>query len=438
MKSDLLCKAETLDVQHNIRISANTHFACSLIPPLQGSSAFAFCPLQSQLLADSHSQRPHSLVSLNTSSTMTSAVSNGTQEDSGLPSGVGRWRQRKLRDSGTKQTDYSAFSFLVRDEDFLKLLGSNPKIEKVVDTDAHEGLLYYPDESAILFTTQGDFKTVPNKVKKVRLKTRTVETIFENTDFANGMSLDAAGSLLICQQGCNGYPAYIQKVNLKTSESVDVADNWYNRPFNGPNDIVVKSDGSIWFTDPDYPTEQGFGGQPQVKNHLYRIAQDGIVDVVADKFQKPNGLAFSPDESKLYVTDTGFYNNGPGSEKEEKNRPHSITVFDVVNRRQLSNRRLFASICSFDGSHLGTPDGIKVDTEGRVYACSTDGIHVINADGVVLGLIQVPGAVNIAFGGPRLDTLYIGDDKAVHSVKLNATGTGLFYAAKFHGIEYPK
>ncbi|KAL2613643.1 hypothetical protein R1flu_025335 [Riccia fluitans] len=367
---------------------------------------------------------------------MATSVPSEARDDSGLPSGVARWRQRKLRDSGSskdQQTDYSGFSFLIRDDDFLRLLGPNPKIETVVQTDAHEGLVYYPDENAILFTTQGDFKSIPNKVKKVCLKTKTVESIFENTDFANGMSLDLNGDLLICQQGCAGNPAYIQKVNLKTKESSNVADNWFGIQLNGPNDIIVKSDGSIWFSDPDYPTEQGFGGKTQVKNHLYRIAYDGIVDVVADKFQKPNGLAFSPDESKLYVTDTGYYNCGP--EKEDKNRPHSVTVFDVINRRQLRNRRLFASICAFDGSQLGMPDGIKVDTEGRVYVCSTDGVHVISENGVVLGLIQIPEAVNLAFGGPFLDTLYIANDKALHSVKLNATGAGLSYAAQFHDVE---
>ncbi|OAE35259.1 hypothetical protein AXG93_392s1060 [Marchantia polymorpha subsp. ruderalis] len=357
--------------------------------------------------------------------------------ESELPEGVTRWRQGRIRDGIPTGAENESYHFVVRHEDFLDLLGPSPRIEKVAETNAHEGLLYMPDTDSLLFTTLGVLEHAPNQIKRLCLKTHEIFFISENTDYANGMTLDCQGNLLICQQGCKGSPAYIEKIDLKTGVSSNIADNWYGRRLNGPNDIVVKSDGSIWFTDPDYPMEQGFGEEnPMLKNQVYRIDPDGTVDVVADKFQKPNGLAFSPDESRLYVTDTGYYSGVP---EVDKNRPHSITVFDVKNGRQVHDRRLFASICAFDGSSLGMPDGIKVDTAGRVYVANADGVQVINETGVMLGLIRVEKAVTLAFGGPLLDTLYIVNDHEILSVKLNATGAGLPYAGTYHKLpQYAK
>lgn len=358
--------------------------------------------------------------------------------DSALPPGVSRWHQKKLRDPGHHGTVEEDSSFLVRNDDFLTILGPCPRLEKVVETDAHEGLVYYPNDNSLFFTTTGDFKSgshPPTKwqVKKICLDTQQVTTFIEKTTYANGMTLDLQGNLLICQQGNRECPGYIEEIKLDSGVPANIADNWFGRPFNGPNDIVVKTDGSIWFTDPDYPSDQGFRGQPKFKNYLFRIGTDGIVDVVCEGFHKPNGLAFSPDESKLYVTDTGYLDGFP---QEDKNLAHNITVFDVVNGRQLSDRRLFASICAFDGSDLGMPDGIKVDTDGRVYVASSDGVHVISDEGIVLGLIRIPNAVTIGFGGPALDTLYIFNDSVVQSVKLNATGAGLYYAGHYNNVPF--
>ncbi|MCO5547504.1 hypothetical protein L7F22_000954 [Adiantum nelumboides] len=184
---------------------------------------------------------------------------------------------------------------------------------------------------------------------------------------------------------------------------------------------------------------QGFGAEPELNNHVYRVSPAGEFDVVADGFVKPNGLAFSHDEKRLYITDTGS-TIGDEEGKVEQGRPHSITVMDVgEDGATLHNKRLFAMIATMVGpcyKGVGCPDGIKVDTTGRVYVANPDGVQVISPKGKLLGLIKVPGASNMGFAGKNLDTLIILNDKAIHKVVLSAQGTRLHYAShklgKFH------
>lgn len=156
----------------------------------------------------------------------------------------------------------------VRDPEFLEILGEAPKLKFVAKTDAHEGGAYYPDTDEFYFAssrskvgyvsmlTSSDKKAAGGEqnteVRKVSLATGKVTTVFPLTDVANGMTLDLEGNLLICQQNQGSKPGYIQRVDLKTLNTSIVGDNWFGVPFNSPNDIVVKSDGSIWFSDPDY------------------------------------------------------------------------------------------------------------------------------------------------------------------------------------------
>ncbi|KAH7306508.1 hypothetical protein KP509_22G016100 [Ceratopteris richardii] len=213
--------------------------------------------------------------------------------------------------------------------------------------------------------------------------------------------------------------------------STIAADNWKGLPFNSPNDVVVKSDNSIWFTDPDYGQTQHFKGPSEIgKNQVYRVSINGDVRAVADGFTKPNGLAFSPDEKLLYVTDTG---TTVGDGTFDPTKPHDINVFDVEGSI-LSNRRVFASVAVLEGSlpSIGVPDGIKVDTQGRVYTANQDGIQVFSPKGKLLGLIRVQGAVNMGFVGPHLDQMIITNSTAIHSVQLNVQAAGLLYAKAYH------
>ncbi|MGH9283426.1 MAG: SMP-30/gluconolactonase/LRE family protein, partial [Acidimicrobiales bacterium] len=170
---------------------------------------------------------------------------------------------------------------------------------------------------------------------------------------------------------------------------------------------------TLWFTDPSYGHLQGFKPEPLVGDHLYRYdPRTGRLSVVADSFVKPNGLAFSPDEQILYITDSGA-NQEPGS--YHVGLPHHIMAFDVAGGH-LVNGRLFAVTTP------GFPDGIKVDSGGNVYASAFSGVQVFNPAGDLIGEIHLPGAVNFAFGGPEGNVLFITTDTAVWAAVLAATG----------------
>lgn len=156
----------------------------------------------------------------------------------------------------------------VRDPEFLEILGPAPELKLVAETDAHEGGVYHPDNNEFYYSTtrhkvgytsmitSSDEKDSAGEqntqVRKISLDTGEITTVFPVTDVANGMVLDREGNLLICQQGQGKKPGYIQRVDVKTLETSIVADNWFGAAFNSPNDVVVKSDGTIWFTDPIY------------------------------------------------------------------------------------------------------------------------------------------------------------------------------------------
>jgi gluconolactonase len=201
------------------------------------------------------------------------------------------------------------------------------------------------------------------------------------------MTLDREGRLLVCEQ----QPAAISRVDPSTGERETVVDAYRGLPLNSPNDVVVKSDGSIWFTDPSYAHLQGFGSEPQLGDHVY--CHDGDLELAAGGFDKPNGLAFSPDESVLYVGDS---------------EARVIDAFDV-HGRLLANRRRFATI------EHGYPDGLKTDRRGNVYTTGGPGLLVFSSTGALLREIDLPGAVNFAFAGDRL--LVTADD-AIWSIPL--------------------
>jgi len=250
--------------------------------------------------------------------------------------------------------------------------------------DAHEGPVYVAAEDALYFTTRR------GAVRRLELGSGRVDDVPAGVVRANGMTLDHDGSLLICQQGSFEAPAAIRRFRDGRTETV--VDSWRGLPLNSPNDVVVKSDGTIWFTDPSYGYLQGFRPRPQLGDYVYRYdPQSGELDVVADSFDKPNGLAFSPDESVLYVGDS--------------EGPHHILAFNVLEGRRLGAPRLFAVISP------GYPDGIKVDADGRVYSSSASGIQVFSWLGDLLYEIELPGAVHFAFGDD--DDLLITADDAI-------------------------
>jgi gluconolactonase len=275
-------------------------------------------------------------------------------------------------------------------------------VELVVSTHAHEGPVYIPREHAL-------YLTVERGLRRIDLATRRVVDLACSVVRPNGMFLDHEGRLVVCEQGDIEHPARISRLDLRTGDLTTIVEELCGLPLNSPNDVVVGPDGVIWFTDPCYGHLQGFRPRPQLGDFVHRFdPATGRHDIVADGFDKPNGIALSPDGAVLYVTDSGA-NHEPGS--FDPARPHHIEAFDVSGPR-LANRRLFAV------THPGFPDGLKVDSHGRVYASAASGVQIFAPDGDRLGEIPVPGAVNFTFGGPRADVLYITADDAVWAAVL--------------------
>ena len=247
-------------------------------------------------------------------------------------------------------------------------------MRRLVETDAHEGPVYVADEGALYYTT-GRPRV---EIRRLDLSSGEVTTLRAETGVANGMTLDHDGRLLVCEQR----PAAITRVDRTDGTVETVVDAYHAAPLNSPNDVVVTRDGTIWFTDPSYAHVQGFGPEPQLPDAVYRFA-GGELTRVADGFEKPNGLAFSPNERVLYVGDSEAC---------------------VIWAFEDGERRLFAEIAP------GYPDGLKVDPGGRVYSTAGDGIQIFEPDGRRADLIPIPGAVNFAFGD---GALFITTDDAI-------------------------
>jgi len=292
-------------------------------------------------------------------------------------------------------------AFRFDDRSFADVVGSQPLLAKVVDVDAHEGPTYVPREDALYVTTvpRRWAKRPPRAfVKRIALSGEfdrpgdRITRVPADVVMPNGMTRDLDRALLVCDQGDRHHPARIARIDPRTGATTTVVDNWHGLPLNSPNDVVVRRDGTIWFTDPSYGHLQGFRPRPRWRDTLYRYdSESSDLVIVADHFDKPNGLAFSPDETVLYVTDSGA-NQEPGSFHPD--RPHHVYAYDVLGGRSLSRERVV------DVTEPGIPDGLAVDVAGRVYVSCDEGVRVLSPDGRLLGRIQLPGTVNFAFGGP--------------------------------------
>jgi len=320
--------------------------------------------------------------------------------------------------------------FEVYDPECEALLGGDARLALVAATDAHEGPVYIPGEDALYFTTLPQTRnTLAAGTPHAAIKRLALDGLSFPVDpsrlsvtpapvhMPNGMTLGHDGRLVVCEQGTRAEHARISRVDPRTGQVDTLADRWGGLRLNSPNDVTIRSDGTIWFTDPSYGYLQGFRPEPQIGDYVYRFDPGtGRLSVVADCFDKPNGLAFSPDEQTLYVTDSGA-NQEPGS--YHVRRPHRIVAFDVRDGSHLQGGRLFAVTTP------GFPDGIKTDPAGRVYASSSGGVQVFSPAGDLIGQIRLPGAVNFTFGGPDGDVLFITTDTAIWAAVLNpAAGTG--------------
>jgi gluconolactonase len=278
------------------------------------------------------------------------------------------------------------------------LIAARPVV--VAKTDAHEGPVYAADEHALYFTT---LRRERVSIKRLGLSDGRISVVREDANMANGMTLDREGRLVVCEQGSVAEPAGITLIDPATGAGETLVDAYRGLPLNSPNDVVVADDGAIWFTDPSYGWLQGFRPEPQVADGVYRLElATGRISLALDSLDKPNGLAFSPDERTLYVGDNGS--------------PHHLLAFDVGPGGALAGGRELAV------STPEHPDGIKVDEAGCIYASFAGGIQVFDPGGEPVGEIDLPGAVNFTFGGPGRNVLYVTADTAVWAVELNTKG----------------
>jgi len=282
------------------------------------------------------------------------------------------------------------FSDIVLKESKLEKIATGFVFTEGPIWDASQGCLFFSDIPA-------------NKMRKWT-GAKGAELFREPSGKSNGLTLDKQGRLIACEH-----------VNRRVSRTekdgtvVTIADKYNGKKLNSPNDVVVKSDGSIYFTDPPYGLTAEFGslGEQELPfQGVYRLSADGkTLTLLVDDFDKPNGLAFSPDESLLYIDDT--------------DRAH-VRVFDVKPDGTITNGRIFVEL---KGTEPGNVDGMKIDSEGNAYVTGPGGISIFDPSGKKLGRIDVPEvAANMAWGDKDWKTLFITGSTSLYKIRLAIEG----------------
>jgi gluconolactonase len=254
-----------------------------------------------------------------------------------------------------------------------------------------EGPIWMPDGFLL-------FSDIPaNRIYKWTPE-RQVEVWREPTGNSNGLTIDRQNRLIACEHGHRR----VSRTEVDGTVGA-LADRYKSKQLNSPNDVVVKSDGTVYFTDPPYGIEPEEREQPC--NGLYRILPDGTVELLADDFDRPNGLAFSPDESILYVDDSP--------------RRH-VRAFAVRSDGTLTNSRVIADM---DHPQPGSPDGMKIDQAGHLYVAGATGIWVFEPDGTCLGVIVTPERpANCAWGDDNRKSLYITARTSLYRIRVKVPG----------------
>jgi gluconolactonase len=298
---------------------------------------------------------------------------------------------------------------VVLDDRFQRLHIGSARLEKLAEGCRWaEGPAYFPAGRYLIWSD------VPNdRMMRFDETSNAVSVFRHSSGYSNGNSVDRQGRLVTCEHGNR------RVTRTEHDGSITVlASHYQGRRFNSPNDVVVKSDGSIWFTDPAYGIDSDYEGHKADSEigdcHVYRIdPHTGDVRIVADDFVRPNGIAFSPDERRLYVADTGA--------THVKDGPRHIRVFDVDDQGGLSGGGVFATCTQ------GLFDGFRLDEAGRIWTSAGDGVHCYESDGTLIGKILVPEAVaNVVFGGPKRNRLYICATTSLYAIMLPVNGAKTF------------
>lgn len=288
----------------------------------------------------------------------------------------------------------------IYDDRMCALVYPDTTLEKLADGAVHtEGPVYVPKDESVVYSDAHDNRLL-------RWSASNGVTVLRNpSDYQNGNCLDLDGRLVSCSSGLRAI------IRQEQDEEWNVlVDRYQGKRLNSPNDLVVKSDGTIWFTDPPYgitEPNQGYGGeQEQPGSYVYRFdPATGDIDAVVTDMLRPNGLTFSPDERILYVSDSSAFNIPNGY--------HHVCVYDVISDFQVANGRVFAVI------EPGQPDGLCVNQQGYVFVTAQDGVQVYTPDGTRIGKILVPETcANVTFGGKAGNRLFIAAGHALYAINL--------------------
>jgi gluconolactonase len=288
----------------------------------------------------------------------------------------------------------------ILDPRFIPCVLPNAKLLTLGETCAWlEGPVWFADHDCLLVSD------LPND-RILRVTGDQVSVFREPSGFANGHARDRQGRLI----GCSHQGRCIVRTELDGRLTV-LADRYRGKKLNAPNDVVVKRDGSIWFSDPHYGINTDYEGgkqEPELPASLYRLGPDGALSLVADDFAGPNGLCFSPDESLLYVAESG--------EQFAPDPERHIRVMRVDGAR-LSAGRVFHTISP------GFADGMRCDEDGRVWSSAGDGVHCLDPSGALLGKILTGGIVaNLEFGGRNRSRLFLCASHRLCAVYTNVRG----------------
>jgi gluconolactonase len=279
------------------------------------------------------------------------------------------------------------------------ILGNAPVKQLATGFDWVEGPVWFGDAGCLLFSD------IPNNRIVRWTPGEGISTYRTPSNYANGHTRDRQGRLVSCEHGTRR----VTRTEWDGQVTV-IADSYQGKRLNSPNDVVVHSDGSIWFTDPHYgimTDYEGFRAEQELPCHVYRVDPDGTIAAVLTDFNGPNGLCFSPDETRLYVADTG---------RMHQPDPQHIRMFAVDGQR-LTGGAVFHKI------EPGCADGIRVDTDGNLWSSARDGVHCVAPDGHLMGRILVPEVVsNLCFGGRAKQQLFITASTSLYAVSLNRSG----------------
>lgn len=295
----------------------------------------------------------------------------------------------------------------IRDDRFEKLIHGNTGMDTLWTGGRWtEGPAYFPAGRYLIWSD------IPNdRIMRWDEMNGAVSIFEQPCRNQNGHTVDAQGRMIACEHRGR----CISRYEFDGSRTV-LADSFDGKKLNSPNDVIVKSDGSVWFSDPSYGIDSDYEGDAapmdQDGRHVYRIDPDGTIARVIDDMKQPNGLAFSPDESALFVADTG--------------RTHFPDCDPVIRRYPLAaDGRTVGTGEDFVNCDTGLFDGFRFDTKGNIWSSAGDGVHCFAPDGTLLGKILIDEVVsNLCFGGAKRNRLFICSTTSLRAIYVNARGAG--------------